>query len=87
VRAQADLAVVAEDRAGEAQQRALQVAERQALVDRQALDLVELRRVRRVVVGPVDAPGTMMYSGGPCSSICRTCIGEVCVRRTTSSAT
>ena len=57
VRAQADLALVAEDRAGERQQRALQVGERDVLVDREALDLVELRRVRRVAVAAVDAAG------------------------------
>ena len=57
VRAQADLAVVAEDGAGEREQRALEVAERDVLVDREALDLVELRRVRRVVVAPVGAAG------------------------------
>ena len=55
VRAQAHLALVAEDRAGEGQQRALEVGERDVLVDRQALDLVELRRVRRVAVAAVDA--------------------------------
>ena len=57
VRAQADLAVVAEDRARERQQRALEVGERDVLVDREALDLVELRRVRGVVVAPVGAAG------------------------------
>ena len=55
VRAQAHLALVAEDRPGEREQRALEVGERDVLVDREALDLVELRRVRRVVVAPVDA--------------------------------
>jgi hypothetical protein len=29
----------------------------------------------------------MMNSGGGCCSIVRTCIGDVCVRRTVSSAT
>ena len=43
-----------------AEQRALEVGERDVLVDREALDLVELRRVRRVVVAPVDAAGTTM---------------------------
>ena len=57
VRAQADLAVGAEDRAGERQQRALEVGERDVLVDGEALDLVELRRVRRVGVAAVHAPG------------------------------
>ena len=61
MRAQADLAVVAEDRAREGQQRALEVGERDVLVDREALDLVELRRVRGVAsrAGNV-RPGTMM---------------------------
>jgi hypothetical protein len=58
VRAQAHVAVVAEDRAGERQQRALEVGERDVLVDGEALDLVELRRVRGVVVAPVGAAGT-----------------------------
>ena len=57
MRAQADLAVVAEDRAREGQQRAAQVGERDVLVDREALDLVELRRVRGVGVAPVRAAG------------------------------
>src|SRR3954454_2140401 len=53
VRAQAHVPTFAEDRVGEAQQRALEVGERDVLVDREALDLVELRRVRRVAVAPV----------------------------------
>src|SRR3954451_9199788 len=53
VRAQADVAALAEDRVGEAQQRALEVGERDVLVDRQALDLVELRRVGRIAVAAV----------------------------------
>src|ERR671928_818836 len=57
VRAQADVPVVAEDRPGEAQQRALEVGERDVLVDGQALHLVELRRVGGVAVAPVGAPG------------------------------
>src|SRR3954468_13835204 len=56
VRAQADVAALAEDRVGEAQQRALEVGERDVLVDREPLDLVELRRVRRVAVAAVRAP-------------------------------
>jgi hypothetical protein len=32
-------------------------------------------------------PGMTTYSGGGCASIARICIGEVCVRRTMSSAT
>ena len=50
----ADVALVAEERAREVQQRPLQVRERDVLVDREALDLVELRRVRGVEVAPVD---------------------------------
>ena len=57
VRAQADVALVTEDRAREAQQRALEVGERDVGVDGQPLDLVELRRVGGVGVAPVDAPG------------------------------
>ena len=56
VRPQADLALVAEDRARERQQRPLEVGQRDVVVDREPLDLVELRRVRGVGVGPVDAP-------------------------------
>jgi hypothetical protein len=56
VRAQADLAALAEDRVGEAEQRALEVGERDVRVDGEALDLVELRGVRRVAVAPVGAP-------------------------------
>src|SRR3954454_9608570 len=55
VRAQADVAAVAENRVGEAEQRALEIGERDVLVDGEALDLVELRRVRRVAVAPVRA--------------------------------
>ena len=50
-------AVLAEDRAREREQRALEVGERDVLVDRQPLDLVELRRVGGVVVAPVGAAG------------------------------
>ena len=57
MRAQAHLAVLAEHRPGEGQQRALEVGQGDVLVHGQALDLVELRRVRGVVVGPVDAAG------------------------------
>ena len=58
MRAQAHLAVLAEDRAREGQQRALEVGQRDVLVDGQALDLVEHRRVRRVeLVAAVGAPG------------------------------
>jgi hypothetical protein len=42
---------------GEGQQHALQVGQRDVGVHAQPLDLGELRCVRRVGVGPVDAPG------------------------------
>src|SRR3954462_13276865 len=45
VRAQAHAPLLTEDRARERQQRALEVAERDVLVDGQALDLLELRGV------------------------------------------
>ena len=57
MRAQAHVALVAEDGARELQQRPLEVGERDVLVDGEPLDLVELGRVRGVGVGPVDAPG------------------------------
>ncbi len=57
VRAQPDVALAAEDRARELQQRALEVGEGDVRIDGKALDLVELRRVRGVGVGPVDASG------------------------------
>src|SRR5215211_2983245 len=57
VRAQADVAARAEDRVREAQQRALEVGERDVLVDGEALYLVELRGVGRVAVATVRAPG------------------------------
>ncbi len=50
VRAQAHVALVAEDGAGEGQQRALEVGEGDVLVDGEALDLVELGRVGGVEV-------------------------------------
>ena len=56
VRAQADLAVGPEERAREVLERALEVRQREAAVDREALDLLEHRRVRRVErVAAVDA--------------------------------
>src|ERR1019366_2449167 len=57
VRAQADLALLTEDRPREGQQRALQVAERDVGVDRQPLDLVELGRVSGVGVRTVYPAG------------------------------
>ena len=57
VRADADVAVGAEDRPGERQQRPVEVGEGDPLADRQALDLVEHRRVGGVGVAAVDAPG------------------------------
>src|SRR3954449_252122 len=56
VRSEADVAAFAEDRVREADERALEVRERDVLVDREALDLVELRRVGRVTVAPVGPP-------------------------------
>ena len=48
---------LSEERLQEVVQRAFEIAERDALVDRETLDLVERRRVRRVgCVAPVDAP-------------------------------
>ena len=55
VRPQANLAILAEDRAREREQRALQIAERDVGVHREALDLMELWRVGRVVVRAVGA--------------------------------
>ena len=56
--AQAQHDVVAlEERLEEGLERPLEVAERDALVDHQPLDLVEHRRVRRVAVRPIDAAG------------------------------
>jgi hypothetical protein len=56
VRSQANVQVAAEQLVREDLQRALQVAEGDALIDRQALHLEELRRVRRIErVAPVDA--------------------------------
>ncbi len=52
---QTDLALGSEDRAGERLEGALEVRERDIGVDREPLDLVELGRVRRVGVRPVDA--------------------------------
>jgi len=57
VRAQAHLAVGAEGGARPLEQHSLQVAQGDVLVDGQALDLVEHRRVRRVVVAPVGLAG------------------------------
>ena len=55
---QPHLGVLAEHLAREREQHALQVGERDVLVDRQALELVEHRHVRRVGrVGAVDAAG------------------------------
>jgi hypothetical protein len=57
VRAEANLAILAEERAHDVQQRPLQVGERQPLVDGEPLELVEDREVRRVDrVAAVRAP-------------------------------
>ena len=57
VRTDADVAIGAEDRAGEGQQGPLQVGEGDPLPHRQSLDLVEHRRVGGVGVAPVGAAG------------------------------
>ena len=86
MRAQLDLAILAEDRAREGEQRALEVSERDALIDGEALDLVELGRVRRVVVGPEHAAGRDHVDRRRRGHHRRTCIGEVWVRSTVSSS-
>ena len=53
MRAQADLALGSEDRPRERLERALQVGQRDPLIDGQALDLMELRGVRDVMVAAV----------------------------------
>jgi len=57
VRPQANGAVGAKELAGELMQRALEVGQRDAAVDRQSFDLVEHGRVGGVEVGPVDLAG------------------------------
>src|SRR5215213_8207349 len=58
VRPEADVAILAEERAHQVGERALQVGERDPAVDGEALDLVEDRCVGRVRgVAPVDAAG------------------------------
>ncbi len=70
-------------------ERALEVAQRQPAVDGEALDLLELGRVRRVERDRDGRPGrgTITYTGGCCCSIVLICIGDVWVRRTTPGAT
>ena len=66
-RAEAHVEVVAlEEGAAELRERALQVGEADALVDQQALDLVEHRRVRLVVVPAIHAARAIMRTGGVC---------------------
>ena len=84
VGAEADLPLLAEQGAHEVEQRSLQVGERDAAVDRQPLDLVEDRDVRRVGrVSPVDPPerddvdGRLLRPPSPCI-----CDGDVSVRST-----
>ena len=56
---------------------------RRALVDDEALDLVEERRVRRVEWSTRKTrPGAMKRNGGVRPVIARICTGEVCVRST-----
>jgi hypothetical protein len=50
------------------------------LVDDQALDLMEHRRVGLVGIHAVGRPGMMMRIGGFWPSMVRICTGEVCVR-------
>ena len=56
VRAQLHLALLAEDRARESEQRSLEIRESDPLVHREALELVKLRRVGGVVVEPEHTP-------------------------------
>ena len=57
------------------------MAEVRALVDHQAFDLVEHRRVGLVGIDCGRCgPGMMMRIGGFCFSMVRICTGEVCVR-------
>src|SRR5665809_119543 len=57
--AHSDLEAATEDLPGEVLETALEVGHRDALVDRETLDLHEAAEVRRVLrVAPVDAPGT-----------------------------
>ncbi len=55
-----DLALVAEDRPREREQRPLQIAERDVGVDGEPFDLGNWGRVGGVVVGPVYPPGITM---------------------------
>src|SRR5581483_9891239 len=57
VRTHSHLSLLTEDGAGEREQRPLEVAQGDVLVDRQSFDLMELWRVRSVGVGPVHASG------------------------------
>ena len=84
VRAQADLRALAEHRAREVLERAAQVRHREALVDREALELVEHRHVRGVeLVGAEHLAGRdARRSAASRSSIERICTGLVCVRST-----
>ena len=63
MRAQPDFALLAEDSARERQQRALQIGQRDVLVDRQPLDLMELRGVRGIGVGAIHAAGDHHIQG------------------------
>ena len=73
-----DPRVRAEHRAGERLQRPLQVGERDPLVDREALDLVEHGHVRRVGRRPAGTrgPGAITYTGGCWRSMVRICIAR-----------
>jgi len=62
-----------------------EVAEMRVLVDHEAFDLVELRRVGRIRIDAIGAPGQTMRIGGLSVSMVRTCTGEVWVRTACAS--
>ena len=59
---------------------ALEIRETDTLVDQQALDLMEHRRMSDIGVAAIDSPGQTIRIGGCRDSMVRTCTGEVCVR-------
>ena len=66
-------------------ERAFEIGERDALVDRQPLDLVEDGQVRRVEgLTPVDPTGCHHEDGGGCACIVRICTAEASVRSRSS---
>ncbi len=68
-----------EELLGETGQDALEVREVDVLVEHEALDLVEHRRVRHVGIAAIDRPGAISRIGTPCSFMARICTGEVWV--------